>query len=62
MSWQNYGKEWQIDRIKPFFEYDLTDPEQSKCCYHFSNSQPLFSTTRVINQVEYLGNLNKNKF
>lgn len=41
MNWDNYGKEWQIDHIRPLFKFDLTDPEQLKeaCCY--INLQPI---------------------
>jgi hypothetical protein len=62
MSWNNYATEWQIDRIKPYCEFDLTDPRQKQECMCFQNTQPLFSTTRVIDGVEYIGNLNKNRF
>lgn len=42
MSWHNYGKEWQIDHIKPTRSFDLTNPEEQKRCFHISNLQPLF--------------------
>jgi hypothetical protein len=62
MSWENYGKKWQIDRIIPFCAYDLTDETQKKSCFHYTNSQPLFTITTTIDSVTYIGNLNKNKF
>lgn len=43
MSWNNYG-EWEIDHIKPCSSFDLTDEEQQKICFHFSNLQPLWKT------------------
>jgi hypothetical protein len=42
MTWGNYG-EWHIDHIRPCVSYDLTDPEQQKQCFHFSNLRPLWS-------------------
>ena len=41
MSWENHGK-WEIDHIKPCRAFDLTDPEQQKACFHYSNMQPLW--------------------
>lgn len=62
MSWENYGKGgWHIDHIKPISSFTFTsenDPE-FKECWALSNLQPLWETTRIINGVEYIGNLNK---
>lgn len=43
MSWDNYGKEWHIDHIRPCASFDLSLAEQQKLCFHFSNLQPLWS-------------------
>lgn len=44
MSWKNHGFEgWHIDHIKPCASFDLTDPEQQKLCFHYSNLQPLWA-------------------
>lgn len=40
MSWENYG-EWEIDHIRPCASFDLTDPEQQKICFHYTNLRPL---------------------
>jgi hypothetical protein len=48
MSWENYGKEWHVDHIKPCTKFDLTDKDQQKLCYHFSNLQPLWATENII--------------
>ena len=43
MTWENYG-DWDIDHIRPCASFDLTDPEQQREAFHFSNLQPLWST------------------
>lgn len=44
MTWSNYGiNGWVIDHIRPCASFDLTDPEQQKRCFHFSNLQPLWA-------------------
>lgn len=43
MSWDNYGPEgWHIDHIIPCSRFDLSDPEQQKLCFHYTNLQPLW--------------------
>jgi hypothetical protein len=42
MSWDNYG-EWHIDHILPCASFDLTDPEQQKKCFNYTNLQPLWA-------------------
>lgn len=44
MSWDNYGMYgWHIDHIIPCVSFDLTDLEQQKICFHYSNLQPLWA-------------------
>ncbi|MBW2472885.1 MAG: hypothetical protein JRE18_12495 [Deltaproteobacteria bacterium] len=42
MSWDNYGQ-WHIDHIRPCVSFDLTDPEQQKECFNYTNLQPLWA-------------------
>jgi hypothetical protein len=61
MNWGNHGIIWEIDHIKPCDSFDLTDIEQQKQCFHYSNLQPLFKTTEIANVLGYneVGNRNK---
>lgn len=46
MSLDNYG-DWHIDHIIPCASFDLSDPEQQKVCFHYSNLQPLWMKDNV---------------
>lgn len=41
MSWNNHGKKWHLDHVKPCDIFDLTDPEQQKECFFWKNVRPL---------------------
>lgn len=48
MTWKNYGfRGWHIDHKFPCSKFDLTDPEQQKQCFHFSNLQPLWAAENM---------------
>lgn len=48
MSWANYGLHgWHIDHIRPCSSFDLSDPEQQKACFHYSNLQPLWAVDNL---------------
>ena len=42
MTLENHG-EWHIDHKRPIASFDLTNPEQVKACFHYSNLQPLWA-------------------
>jgi len=60
MTWENHGTLWEIDHIIPCTVHDLTNPDEQLKCFHYSNQQPLFKVTTIIDGVEYIGNRNKN--
>lgn len=56
MTWENYGhKGWHIDHIKPCAKFDLTDPEEQKACFHWTNLQPLFAVENLRKGDKYVG-------
>ncbi len=59
MTWENYGEYWHIDHIKPCNSFDLSKEEEQQKCFHYTNLQPLFALTQIIDGIEYIGNINK---
>lgn len=48
MTWNNHTRNgWHIDHIIPCASFDLTDPEQQKKCFHYSNLQPLWAVDNL---------------
>lgn len=48
MSWENYGKHgWHIDHIRPCASFDLSDPDQQRQCFHYTNLQPLWEADNI---------------
>jgi len=46
MSWDNRG-EWHIDHVRPCATFNLSDPEQQRQCFHYSNLQPLWGVENM---------------
>jgi len=62
MNWENHGKIWEIDHIKPCSSFDLTKLEEQQKCFHYTNLQPLFKTTEISQSFGYLDEIgNRNK-
>ena len=54
MNWDNLGvctgtpkTTWHIDHIKPLSHFNLSDPEQQKIAFHYTNCRPLDSLVNV---------------
>jgi hypothetical protein len=48
MTWDNHSLDgWHIDHIKPCTSFDLSDPEQQKECFHYTNLQPLWAEENI---------------
>lgn len=48
MSWDNWAHDgWHVDHIRPCASFDLTDPEQQKQCFHYTNLQPLWAADNI---------------
>lgn len=45
MSWENYGRAWHVDHIVPCSYFDLTNPEEQRRCFHWTNLRPLWAMT-----------------
>lgn len=54
MKWENHGiYGWHIDHIKPCASFDLTNPEEQKKCFHYTNTQPLWADENVKKRDHY---------
>lgn len=48
MTWENYTTTgWHVDHIKPVNTFDLTDIEQQKLCFHYTNLRPLWAADNL---------------
>lgn len=47
MNWENRNL-WHIDHIVPCAAFDLTNPEEQKKCFHYSNLQPLWARDNLV--------------
>jgi len=62
MTWGNKHL-WDIDHIKPCSEFDLRLLSEQQKCFHYTNLQPIWATSKIaeeMGEVGYVGNKNKN--
>lgn len=53
MTWQNHGvKGGNLDHMRPCASFDLTDPEQQRACFHYTNLQPLWERDNKIKSAQ----------
>lgn len=41
MSWENYGRVWEVDHIVPVTQFDLTRVDEARTCFALKNLRPL---------------------
>ncbi len=59
MTWENHGfgrDNWHLDHIKACSNFNLTNPEEQKICFHYTNLQPLwqFDNLSKSNKKDYI--------
>lgn len=54
MTWDNMGK-WHLDHIKPCASFDLSDINQFKECFHYTNQRPLWASDNLSKSSFYEG-------
>ena len=52
MTRKNHGL-WHVDHIIPCVSFDLTNPEQQKICFHYTNLQPLWAEDNLKKGAKY---------
>lgn len=47
MNWDNHGVYWHIDHVKPCSSFDLTNQDDIKKCFNWSNVRPIEKTINL---------------
>lgn len=56
MSWENHATTgWHIDHRIPCSAFDLSDPEQQRKCFHYTNLQPMWAKQNVLKSGKHPG-------
>ncbi len=54
MTWRDvFTGRIHLDHIKPCADFDLTDPEQRRACFHYTNLQPLWKADNLRKGAHY---------
>jgi hypothetical protein len=53
MNWNNHGKVWHIDHIKPCSLFNLIEVEEQRKCFNYSNLQPLYAQENLKKNNKY---------
>jgi hypothetical protein len=62
MNWGNYGRNgWHLDHIIPCAYFDLSDINQQKKCFHYTNFQPLWESENIKKGSNYKGKIYTHK-
>lgn len=48
MNWDNHGNYWHIDHVKPCESYNMSDDNELKECFNWSNVRPVEKTLNLI--------------
>ncbi len=61
MTWANHGKVWHIDHIIPCHRFDCTNEIELAKCFHYTNLEPRFRTSKIALQFgsNQIGNAEK---
>lgn len=60
MSWERRS-DIHIDHIRPCASFDLTDPEQQKQCFHYTNLKPLWARDNLLQSSSWEGKIHRYK-
>ena len=55
MTWENHGKLWHLDHIRPMASFDLSKKEDQLACSHYTNLQPLLKSENLKKSDEWDG-------
>lgn len=47
MNWDNYGKYWQIDHVKPCNSFEFTNKKHQEECFNWKNCRPMKSYDNI---------------
>jgi len=56
MNWGNHGRgddKWHIDHRRPCASFDLTNEDDLRICFHYTNLQPLMQKENLTKQARF---------